>query len=168
MRAPRVFAVAAPRWTPPSCADGPRAHPPAFALQQRRPCGHRSRDVVLVCADHARSRRERADPPATRCEQCGEAGPLVVDRVTDIAVHRLVTVVRGLDYDRREVRDRQVREWYDQHVRRLRRMAAAEPVEAGGPLETWELLPEAWPGRGRVAPYWRCAFSVVTCDAAPS
>jgi len=159
-----------PAWTPLLCVPGDDPHevPAVLVATYRRPCGHAFGKGAVLCTDHGTHvRRNPVAGRATRCEQCGELGTVTLDRMADITVHRYVGIVRGFDYEQRDVRDRQLQEWYQQHVRTLSRRGAVQPVSAPGPLGNWERLPESRHDRDRVAPSWRCTFSVVTCQNEP-
>jgi len=163
--------ITKPKWTPVLCESGDDDHevPGMLVAYQRRPCGHRDKAPVILCAQHGVLMRRDSDVARpTQCEECGEIGPLTLDRITDITIHRYVGIVQGIDFEERRVRDRQLQEWYQQHVRLLRRTGYVQPVLGPGPLGTWELLPQSWPGRDRIAPSHRGTFTVITCAREPT
>jgi hypothetical protein len=135
---------------------------------QRRRCGHRYSTGVILCAQHGTFiRRNPIVARSTPCEECDEVNPLTLDRITHITIHRYVAIVRGLDFEQRHARDWQLQEWYHQHVRLLCRRRAVQPVLGPGPYGAWQQLPESRPGRDRVAPSFRCTFTVITCATEP-
>ena len=160
-----------PTWKPVTCSHVHEEPRPLAKLvaYQRRPCGHRVAGAVVMCPAHGTLMRapSTAERPS-RCEECGEIGPLILDRITDITVSRYVGFARGIDFENRGVRDRWLQGWYQQRLGTLCRWNSVQAVPGVAPLETWERVPEVLQGRDGVAPNFRCTFSVVTSATEPT